>query len=84
MRVLGGKQQVLKKVLLWTNLFIGIQGGISGILIGFSAAYGMIIPEPTFPNINSWVILGVSLLAIVILIERYLTRFVNTLDYSYR
>ena len=84
MRVLGGKQQVLKKVLLWTNLFIGIQGGISGILIGFSAAYGMIIPEPTFPSINSWVILGVSLLAIVILIERYLTRFVNTLDYSYR
>ncbi|MHA1945326.1 MAG: hypothetical protein ACXAC6_04000 [Candidatus Hodarchaeales archaeon] len=77
MRVLGGRQRILKRILLWINLLISIQGVIPGILLGFSLAISVLIPEPILPTISSWILLFISFLSIIIIIERYLTRFTH-------
>ena len=82
MRVLGGKEQVLKRILIWINLLVSIQGMIPGITLGFSLAYSVLIPEPALPTLFSWLILIISFTLIVITIERYLTRFTNHMIYD--
>ena len=77
MRVLGGRQRILKRILLWINLLISLQGVIPGILLGFSLAISVLIPEPIFPTTSSWILLFISFLSIIIIIERYLTRFTH-------
>ncbi len=75
MRVLGGRQWILKRILLWINLLISVQGVIPGILLGFSLAFSVLIPEPILPTISSWIFLFISFSSIIVIIERYLTRF---------
>ena len=77
MRVLGGRQRILKRILLWINLLISVQGVIPGTLLGFSLAISVLIPEPILPSISSWILLFISFLFIIIIIERYLTRFTH-------
>ena len=75
MRVLGGKDQVLKRILLWINFFVSFQGMIPGFVLGFSLAYSVLTPEPALPTLLSWLILIISSFFIGLTIERYLTRF---------
>ncbi len=75
MRVLGGKDQVLKRILLWINFFVSFQGMIPGFVLGFSLAYSVLTPEPALPTLLSWLILIISSFFIGLMIERYLTRF---------
>jgi ABC-type lipoprotein release transport system permease subunit len=79
MRILGGRKRILKRILLWINAFVSIQGGFAGILLGFSLAFSLLIPDPVFPVIQSWIILVLSLGGVALFIERYLSRYIRVL-----
>ncbi len=79
-RVLGGRLRVLKRIIIWINVFVGIQGVFTGLLLGFSASYTLLIPQPTFPSIFSWIFLALSFILIILLVDRYITRFIRSID----
>ncbi|PWI49368.1 hypothetical protein CEE45_02200 [Candidatus Heimdallarchaeota archaeon B3_Heim] len=80
MRVLGCKAKVMKRIIIWINIFVSLQGIFSGLLLGFSTSYSLLLPQPTLPSFSSWFVLTLSFIMISILVERYITRFISSLS----
>ncbi|MHA2154162.1 MAG: hypothetical protein ACXABU_02405 [Candidatus Hodarchaeales archaeon] len=79
MRVLGCKAKVMKRVIIWINIFVSLPGIFSGLLLGFSSSYSLLIPQPVLPSFSSWFLLISSFLLITILVEQYIRRFVRSM-----
>jgi hypothetical protein len=79
-RVLGGRFNILKRIIMWMNIFVGLQGVFSGLLLGFSASYSLLIPQPTFPSFSSWVFLILSFVLIILLVNRYIATFIKSIN----
>ncbi len=80
MRVLGGRAKVMRRIIIWINIFVSLQGIFSGFLLGFSASYSFLIPQPALPSFSSWIFLILSFILIAVLVERYIVRFIKSMS----
>ncbi|WP_455142215.1 hypothetical protein [Candidatus Hodarchaeum mangrovi] len=62
-RAVGGRNLIIQRILLWIIIFLSSQGFFYGIILGFSTSYSLIISNPAFPALSSWLVLfGASII----------------------